>query len=79
MNRAIGDGSPFCIGEVMETWPLWQCLSVKALADLIQLQWKLYNLKLDLLIDGYKEVEDVDEIDRLMRQKPRYVRRMLNL
>jgi len=63
----------------METWPLWQCLSVKALADLIQLQWKLYNLKLDLLIDGYKEVEDVDEIDRLMRQKPRYVRRMLNL
>ena len=56
----------------METWPLWQCIPVKALADLIQLQWKTYGTKLDLLAHIYRDVESLEEIDQLMRQLPRY-------
>lgn len=56
----------------METWPLWQCLKANQLAMLIQLQWNLYGLKLDLLSDLYKDVESLEEIDRLMRKPPRY-------
>ena len=57
----------------METWPLGLCISREALAKLMQLQWKTYGTKLDLLtVDPYKEVENLKEIDRLMREKPRY-------
>lgn len=55
------------------TWPLWQCIPVKSLADLIQLQWIVYGRKLDLLRDLYRDVEDIEEIGRLMRQRPRYI------
>lgn len=56
----------------METWPLWQCISRESLAKLIIYQWDHYGLKLDLLTDMYRDVESLDEIDRLMRQRPRY-------
>lgn len=56
------------------TWPLWECLSPGALVLLIQFQWDNYGEKLDLLFwrDAYREVESLEEIDRLMRQKPHY-------
>ena len=54
------------------TWPVWQCLSAEALVKLIQYQWEVHGLKLELLSDAFREVEDVEEIDRLMRQKPHY-------
>ena len=57
----------------METWPLWQCLPDKAVVDLILYQWKHYGLKLDLLTDIYRDLESLEEIDRLMRQRPRYL------
>ena len=49
------------------TWPLWQCLESQVLAKLINLQWKLYGLKLDLLTDIYRDIESLEEIDRLMK------------
>lgn len=54
------------------TWPLWECLKPESLAMLIQLQWKAYGLKLGLLADFYRDVEDVEEIDQLMRKPPEY-------
>jgi len=70
----------------METWQLWQCLPdgkpcrqngwqsvpCERLIKLIQLQWKQFGLKLDLLTDIYRDVESLEEIDRLMRQRPCY-------
>jgi len=52
------------------TWPLWQCLSDAALVSLIQFQWRHYKTKLNLLSNAFKEVENLEENDRLMRQKP---------
>lgn len=54
------------------TWPLWECLQLESLVKLIQYQWDNYGLKLELLIDIYREMESLEEIDRLMRQKPHY-------
>jgi len=55
-----------------QTWPLWQCLKAEALAALIIYQWEHYGLKLDLLADIYRDVEGLEEIDRLMRKPPEY-------
>jgi len=60
------------IATERNTWPLWQCLKAESLAMLIQYQWKHYGTKLDLLVDRYKELESLPEIDRLMRERPRY-------
>jgi len=60
------------IATERNTWPLWRCLSATSLAMLIQYQWKHYGTKLDLLVDRYKELESLPEIDRLMRERPRY-------
>lgn len=54
------------------TWPLWECLPDKEIVKLIILQWDNYGTKLHLMTDVYKDVEDLEEIDRLMRQKPVY-------
>ena len=57
------------------TWPLGFVISREELAKLMQLQWKTYGTKLDLLTDDpYKEVESAEEIDHLIRQKPVYRR-----
>lgn len=52
------------------TWPLWQCLESHVLAMLIQYQWQEHGLTLDIMSDLFGEVEDIEEIDRLMRQAP---------
>jgi len=53
------------------------CLPPASLAELIQLQWKLYGLKLDLLADIYRDVENLEEIDRLMRKPPEYPKQVV--
>lgn len=55
-----------------QTWPLWQCLKPEQLAKLIMYQWHYYGLKLDLLADIYRDVEDLEEIDHLMRIPSKY-------
>lgn len=56
-----------------ETWPLGLIISREELAKLVQLQWKTYGTKLDLLTDDpYKEVEPVEEIEVLMKEPPHY-------
>ena len=56
-----------------ETWPLGLIISREALAKLMQLQWKTYGTKLDLLTDDpFKDIESLSEIDRLMRKPPEY-------
>jgi len=76
LNRAIGDGSLFYIGKMnkktieVQTWPLWMCISSGSLAKLVIFQWQVYGTKLDLLIDI--EWESLQEIDRLIRDRPRY-------
>jgi len=54
----------------VQTWPLWMCISREALIKLIMYQWQIYGTRLDLLLDI--EWESLQEIDYLMRQKPRY-------
>lgn len=56
----------------METWPLYQCLKANQLALLIQLQWKLYGTRLDLLNDPYKEVENLEEIEKIIKVPSKY-------
>ena len=58
--------------EERNTWLLWQCLPAASLAKLIQLQWELYGTKLDLMADMYKDVESLEEIDRLMKIPSKY-------
>ena len=58
-----------------ETWPLWECISSKALVELAQYQWLNFGTKLDIIAGApdYSEqffVESLTEIDRLMRQAP---------
>ena len=57
---------------MMNTWPLWECIETESLAKLRQLQEDTYGTRLDLLADIYRDVESLEEIDRLMRQRPRY-------
>ena len=62
----------FYWGENMETWPFWKCISAESLAKLILYQGLVYGYKLELLPDIYGDVEKVDEIDQLMRERPHY-------
>lgn len=63
------------------TWPLWQCISPEKQAQFIQDVWDKYGI--DLLKDykpgapithpgKFGNIENPEEIDRLMRQKPQY-------
>ena len=54
------------------TWPLWQCLSPETLALLVNLQRRLYDTELTIPTDPYKGVENLQEIDQLIRQSPQY-------
>ena len=56
------------------TWPLWEYLSNEALVALIKFQWENYGLKLDLMTDAFREIESLDEIQRIMVQRPRYMK-----
>lgn len=55
-----------------ETWPLYQCLKPQCLAKLILYQWDKFGLKLDLMVDIYRDAESIEEIDQLMRERPRW-------
>lgn len=55
-------------------WPLWTCLPVESLVALCKYQWDKYGLRLDLITskDMYQlDLEPIEEIDKLMRQKPK--------
>ena len=54
------------------TWPLWQCLRPEALSHLARLQRKKYRKGLNLPDDPYRDVESLEEIDRLMRKPSHY-------
>ena len=60
----------------MATCHLWERLSLDSLIKLIRYQWHTYGLKLDIMVDV--EVEDIEEIDRLIRQAPHRQRRVTN-
>jgi len=52
--------------------PIWECLKPEQLAKLILVQWKLYGTKLKCLEkDPEYTIESLEEIDRLMRQRPK--------
>ena len=54
-----------------ETWPLWMCLKPDSLAKWKKLRER-HGLTSDLKADPFQEIEDIEEIDRLMREKPTY-------
>lgn len=59
------------------TWPLWECLSPASLKLIKDFQWQEHGLKLELLRDRYSELEGLEEIDHLIRDKrpaPRQVK-----
>ena len=56
-------------------WPLYECISAKALVKLAQYQWLNYQTRLDIFLSDieYSEqffIESLAEIDRIMRQPP---------
>lgn len=66
-------------GDMNETWPLWQIVKAKSVGDLVNLQWSLYGTKLDLttkppqqLVSVIGDVEELEEIDKLIKEKPVY-------
>ena len=71
----------------MTMWPLWQCLSSKALVFLADYQWKTFGTKLDIVIHAHEEKNvniqvsypSLDQIDKTMREPPKRVRRIQNL
>ena len=57
-------------------WQLWGCISRQSLRDLAIYQWSNYGTKLDVLFyedeDYYQpEMEPIEEIDKIMRKKPK--------
>ena len=63
-------------------WPLYECISAKALVELAYYQWGTYGTKLDGIQgdQDYTEeffVESLAEIDRLMRQAPQHQKRVV--
>lgn len=53
--------------------PIHQCVRREHLARLALYQWKIYGTVLECLkgTDVYDDIESLEEIDRLMRQRPR--------
>jgi len=65
---------------MIKRWPLWECISAKALVELAQYQWRNYGTKLDITkgaqdYTGQFFIESLEEIDRLMRQPPKHQKR----
>lgn len=61
-------------------WQLWACISIESLIALAQYQWDQYGTKLDIITgqDMYQpELEPVEEIAKIMRQKPRHQKRVV--
>lgn len=63
------------------TWPLWKCIKAENQGNFIEAVWKKFGID---LLKGDKpgkpitysdvpvDIESLEEIDHLMRQKPRY-------
>ena len=71
---------------VITTRTFWDALSDEDKVKLIKYQWKHYKLKLEMWTGGEKKVEirpsalsypDLEEIDRIIRQKPTHVKRVV--
>lgn len=58
-------------GNEVNKWPLWQCLKPEGLTNLKILR-KRFGLTVNLKTDPFREVESVEEIDKIMRELPRY-------
>ena len=59
-------------------WPLWECLSGESIAALMKYQWTKYGTHLDIADrirqarpSLYHPEPDIDELDKIMRGKPR--------
>ena len=65
------------------SWPLFWCPSVQAQAALMQLYWDEYGCRLDIPLEPKRfhidAMESPDELEQIMRQAPRHVRRIPNL
>jgi len=57
-----------------KTYPLWECLSAKALVLLVEYQWRTYGLRLDLMC-RFPEIEKLPELEHIMKQRPKAVSR----
>lgn len=55
-------------------WTLWECLSPKKQKELIKAGWKAVEEKL-VVINLDCDIEDIEEIGHLIRQKPQNVKR----
>ncbi len=59
-------------------WPLGELISTESLVSLMKYQWETYGTKLDIVIEQRNpvevetEIEPVEEIDKLIRERPRY-------
>lgn len=62
----------------METWPLWKCIKAEKQAQFIQDIWDKFGI--DLLkedkpgtsVTYLGKIESLEEIDQLIRKRPRY-------
>lgn len=56
--------------------PVWECIPAETLVKLILYQWECYGTRLEFLLGTpFGDIESLEEIDRLMRQKPHYHRK----
>ena len=59
------------------TWPLWYCISEETQTLLRLYQYHTYRVRLDLMFEEsasttwQASIESRDEIDKLMRQRPK--------
>ena len=62
-------------------WPLFWCISQEARVALMKYQWEHFGLRLNIPPEPFTPVsfstqlESLEEIDRMMRQKPHRPRR----
>ena len=62
----------------METWPLWQCIKAESQAQFIEDVWEKFGIDLlkedkpTAFITYSGKIEGIEEIDKLIREKPRY-------
>lgn len=68
-------------GELRNTYPLWYLLSPEGRGNLATYQWQHFGVQLSIPsypsrpIEVHTKLEELQEIDRIMRQKPHYSER----
>jgi len=54
-------------------FPIWQCLPLKTVVLLVEYQWEHFGTKLEFMLKTpYREIEGLEEISKLLTQKPHY-------